>query len=143
MNLPSQRLTLKPGEIKAGTLSEKVTRRLQFWSPDAPNLYGLVLSVNGGSQTLDRSYTRFGWRQCKIVGQDFRLNGQKTIMFGDLLHPFGPFVNSRRYVWAWYRMIKEMHGNAVRPHAQSHPRHYLEAFRTRPAAARVVAQGAD
>lgn len=126
MNLPSQRLTLKPGEIKAVTLSEKVTRRLRFWSPDAPNLYGLVLTVNGGSQTLDRSYTRFGWRQCKIVGQDFRLNGQKTIMFGDLLHPFGPFVNSRRYVWAWYRMIKEMHGNAVRPHAQPHPRHYLD-----------------
>lgn len=126
MNLPAQRVTLKPGEVKAITLAGKVAGRLKLWSPDAPNLHGLVLSVDGAGQTLDRSFTRFGWRQCKIVGNEFQLNGQKATMFGDLLHPFGPFVNSRRYVWAWYRMIKDMHGNAVRPHAQPHPRHYLD-----------------
>ena len=126
LNLAAQRVSLKSGETKTVTLTEKVAGRLKFWSPDAPNLYGLVLSVDGHGQTLDRSFTRFGWRQCKIVGSEFQLNGKKLQMFGDLLHPFGPFVNSRRYVWAWYRMIKEMHGNAVRPHAQPHPRHYLD-----------------
>ena len=126
MNLPPQRIILKPGETKAVTLSEKVGGRLKLWSPDTPNLYGLVLSVKTDGKTLDRSYTRFGWRQAKIVGKDFVLNGRKVQMFGDLLHPFGPFINSRRYVWAWYRMIKDMHGNAVRPHAQPHPRHYLD-----------------
>jgi len=126
MSLPAQRVTLKPGESKAVTLTDKVAGRLKLWSPDTPNLYGLVLSVDAQGQTLDRSFTRFGWRQCKIVGKEFQLNGQKVTMYGDLLHPFGPFVNSRRYVWAWYRMIKDMHGNAVRPHAQPHPRHYLD-----------------
>ena len=126
MSLPAQRVTLKPGETKVITLAEKVAGRLKFWSTDAPNLNGLVLSVDAAGQPVDRSFTRFGWRQCKIVGKEFQLNGRKMTMFGDLLHPFGPFVNSRRYVWAWYRMIKDMHGNAVRPHAQPHPRHYLD-----------------
>jgi beta-galactosidase len=126
MALPPQRLTLKRGEMQTVTLREPVNGRLKLWSPEMPNLNGLVLTLRAGGETLDRSYTRFGWRQCQIVGQDFLLNGQKVQMFGDLLHPFGPFINSRRYVWAWYRMIKDMHGNAVRPHAQPHPRHYLD-----------------
>lgn len=126
LSLPVQLIILKPGETKAITLTDKVAGRLKLWSPATPNLYGLVLAVDGAGQTLDRSFTRFGWRQCKIVCNEFQLNGQKVTMYGDLLHPFGPFVNSRRYVWAWYRMIKDMHGNAVRPHAQPHPRHYLD-----------------
>ncbi|MCX5684640.1 MAG: hypothetical protein NT049_13265, partial [Planctomycetota bacterium] len=126
MALPPQRIALKPGEMKTVTLSEKVAGRLKLWSPDAPNLYGLILAVDTGGRTLDRSYTRFGWRECKIAGKNFVLNGQPLKMTGDLLHPFGPFINSRRYVWAWYRMIKDMGGNAVRPHAQPHPRHYLD-----------------
>ena len=125
MNLPPMQVTVKPGETRNLTLSEQVAGRLRLWSPDAPNLYGLVLSIEAEGRTLDRTYTRFGWRQCKIAGQDFLLNGRKVQMFGDLLHPFGPLIGSRRYVWAWYRVIKDMHGNAVRPYAQPHPRHCL------------------
>ncbi|MFI5457067.1 MAG: glycoside hydrolase family 2 protein [Isosphaerales bacterium] len=126
MSLPARRVTLKAGEARIITLSAKVEGRLRLWSPDSPNLYGLVLSIRDDDRTLDRSYTRFGWRQFRIEGPDLLLNGRKVRMFGDLLHPFGPFINSRRYVWAWYRMVKDMHGNAVRPHAQPHPRHYLD-----------------
>ena len=124
--LPTQVVTLQPGERRTVSFSQKVTGRLRLWSPDTPHLYGMVLALESGGQTLDRSFTRFGWRQARIVGRDFLLNGQKITMYADLLHPFGPFVNSRRYVWAWYRMIKDMHGNAVRPHAQPHPRHFLD-----------------
>lgn len=126
MNLAPRPVTLGPGETKTVTLSEKVSDRLKLWSPDTPNLYGLVFSLSSEGKTLDRSYTRFGWRECRIAGRDFLLNDKKIQMYGDFLHPFGPFVNSRRYVWAWYRMIKDMNGNAVRPHAQPHPRHYLD-----------------
>ncbi len=126
LSLPAQRVTLPPGKTKTLTLREAVKGRLKLWSPETPNLNGLVLTVRAGGETLDRSYTRFGWRQCQINGRDLLLNGQKVQLFGDLLHPFGTFVNSRRYVWAWYQMIKDLHGNAVRPHAQPHPRHYLD-----------------
>jgi beta-galactosidase len=126
LQVPTVRQELSPGESRVVTVSVPVSGQLQFWSPDSPHLYGLVLSLQTEGQTVDRNYTRFGWRQFRISGSDFLLNGQKLTMYGDLLHPFGPFVNSRRYVWSWYRMIKDMHGNAVRPHAQPHPRHYLE-----------------
>ena len=126
MNFAPQNITVPAGQSVKFTLTQKVNGRLKFWSPDTPNLYGLVLSLNDGNNAVDQRFTRFGWRQVKIVGKDVLLNGQKIQMYGDLLHPFGPFINSRRYVWAWYRIIKDMHGNAVRPHAQPHPRAYLD-----------------
>jgi len=126
MNLPVQKVTLKPGETKQVVLGDKVGGRLKFWSPETPNLYGMILSLKSGDSQVDSRYERFGWRQFRIAGKDFLLNGKKIQMYGDLLHPFGPFINSRRYVWSWYTMIKDMHGNAVRPHAQPHPRHYLD-----------------
>ncbi|MBI5830747.1 MAG: beta-galactosidase [Armatimonadetes bacterium] len=126
LSLPQQAVTLAPGEQRVIRLSAKVGGRLKLWSPEAPNLYGLVLAVDADGQALDRQYSRFGWRQVAIRGRDLLLNGSRITLYGDLLHPFGPFVNSRRYVWAWYKLIKDMHGNAVRPHAQPHPRAYLD-----------------
>ncbi len=126
MSLAPQPVRLKSGEARTVTLSAKVEGRLKPWSPEAPSLYGLVIELGASGRPIDRQFTRFGWRQLAIKGRELLLNGRKIQMFGDLLHPFGPFINSRRYVWAWYRMIKDMHGNAVRPHAQPHPRHYLD-----------------
>lgn len=99
---------------------------LKEWNPDSPALYGVQLSLNRGNKTTDHSTTRFGWRQFQIDGKDLLLNGKKIRLTGDLLHPFGPFILSRSYVWSWYRMIKDFGGNAARPHAQIHPRHYLD-----------------
>ncbi|MDQ2730857.1 MAG: beta-galactosidase, partial [Armatimonadota bacterium] len=126
MTLQAKRATIKPGQTVTLTLRGAAAGRLQFWTPDAPHLYTAVLSLTQEGQTLDRRSTRFGWRQFKIAGRDLLLNGKKIQLHADLLHPFGPFILSRRYVWAWYRMIKDMGGNAVRPHAQIHPRHYLD-----------------
>ncbi len=141
------------GKTATVTFSEKVAGRMKPWSMDTPNLYGLVLDAYspdvfydfGGQkiwnrdetqdgmktysdkvQKCDTKYTRFGWREFKIVGKNLELNGEQVTLLGDLLHPFGPFISSRRYVWSWYTMVKEMHGNAVRPHAQPHPRIYAE-----------------
>jgi beta-galactosidase len=126
LKFPIERITMKPGESRTVTLKQKVSNRLKLWTPDTPNLYGLLAAITAHGKVIDRYYTRFGWRQTQISNADFLLNGKKTVLFGDLLHPFGPFICSRRYVWSWYRMIKEMHGNAVRLHAQPHPRHYLD-----------------
>lgn len=108
------------------TLAQAVRDELRPWSPDAPNLHALVLSVGAGGEVVDRHVTRFGWRQFALRGRDVLLNGRRLQMFGDLSHPFGPFMMSRRFVWAWYRMIKDFGGNAVRPHAQPYPRAYLD-----------------
>lgn len=119
-------VTLKAGQKATVVLRQPVQKQLRLWSPKSPNLYGLVLSVRRKGAVVDRHYTRFGWREFALHGRDVLLNGEKIQFVGDLVHPFGPFFQSRRYVWAYYRMIKDFGGNAVRPHAQVHPRIYLE-----------------
>lgn len=108
------------------TLTVKVDSRLKAWSPDAPNLSAMLVQVKAGDTLLDTKYQRFGWRQFTFKGRDLLLNGKKIQLSGDICHPFGAYMWSRRFVWGWYTMIKEMHGNAVRPHAQIYPRCYVE-----------------
>ncbi len=117
---------IPPGESAVVTLSAQIGGKLKLWTMDEPNLYNLVLGLSCDEEKCDAKYTRFGWREWRIVGKELQLNGKPVQLVGDLLHPFGPFISSRDYVKAWYTMVKDMHGNAVRPHAQPHPRIYAE-----------------
>jgi beta-galactosidase/beta-glucuronidase len=108
------------------TLHQPIQDQLKLWAPGAPNLYAAVVSIDQNGRAVDWHSTRFGWRQFQIAGKNLLLNGQKIQLTGDLLHPFGPFILSRRYAWAWYKMVQDFGGNCVRLHAQIHPKHYLE-----------------
>lgn len=119
-------VTLKPGETQKVTLQTKVGNRLKLWSPETPNLYMLSLKISDKKQTYDIKDIRFGWRQFKLSGTDFLLNGKKIQCIGDIQHPFGPYICSRRFAWAWLQMIKDFGGNSVRPHAQPWPRVYYD-----------------
>lgn len=126
LKLAPGRVSVAPGATATLTLREKVGGRLRSWSPETPNLYGAVLTSSVEGRESDRHFTRFGWRQLKIQGGDLMLNGQKIQLYGDLCHPFGPYMMSRRFAWSWFKMIKDFHGNAVRPHANIYPRYYLD-----------------
>jgi beta-galactosidase len=127
LDLPVMSIELEPGEVKRIELKVPVDGALNYWSPDTPNLYGLVLSLTDASgKTVDCKYTRFGWREFAIEGSDLYLNGEKIQLWGDFTHPFGPYVSSRRFVWGFYSMIKDMHANSVRPHANVMPRIWAE-----------------
>jgi beta-galactosidase len=149
-------LGLAPGRVTVPargeavlTLRAPVRGRLKPWSPGAPDLYAALVSLSlqdpreagggprpasvslatgGGRQgrRVDLRLERFGWREFRLRGRELLLNGRPLQLTGDLLHPFGPFVLSRSYAWAWYRAIQGFGGNAVRLHGQVHPRHYLE-----------------
>lgn len=128
LSLPQQSLEIPARGTAKVILRTPVGTQLKFWTPETPNLYGAVFHVKGAGTTTvsDQHYVRFGWRQFHIQGKDLLLNGQKIQLFGDFLHPFGPYMSSRRYVWQFYKMIKDMGGNSTRPHAQLHPRAYLD-----------------
>ncbi len=126
LKVRDNQVSIAPGQSQTVTINQVINGQLKFWSPQSPSLYAGVLSLKQNSHILDKKMTRFGWRQFNISGSDLLLNGEKIQLYGDLLHPFGPFTQSRGYVWAWYKMIQDMGGNAVRPHAQIHPRCYLE-----------------
>ncbi|RYG82054.1 beta-galactosidase, partial [bacterium] len=124
--VPPRTVTIPAHASRTVTLATRPAGCLKRWSPAAPNLYGAVLDVRIAGRTADRKFTRFGWREFTIRGRDLLLNGESIRLYGDLLHPFGPFVGSRRYFWSWYRMIQDMGGNAVRLHGQPHPRAALD-----------------
>ena len=124
--LASGNIEMKAGETKTVIIRKTINDELKKWSPNDPNLYTLLLNINDKKQILDRKATRFGWRQFKIAGDEFQLNGEKIQCFGDIKHPFSAYICSRRFAYAWYQMIKDFGGNAVRPHAQPWPRVYYD-----------------
>ncbi len=125
VSLNAPQILLQPGETKKVTISTRVRGRLKLWSPTSPNLYTVLLKLNNQQQVVDTKAERFGWRQFTIKGTDFYLNGSKIQCFADIQHPFGAYVESRRFAYAWFKMIKDFGGNAVRLHAQPWPATYL------------------
>jgi beta-galactosidase len=124
LTVPAQTVRVKAHASATVLLTVAVFDQLKTWSPDAPNLYGLVVNAYQGARVVDACYQRFGWRQFTISGSDLLLNGSRIQIAADILHPFGVFMQSRRHAWAWYRMIKDAGGNGVRLHAQPWPSCY-------------------
>ena len=126
MSFSNKKLVVAPNSIQTFIFKTKVNGALDLWSPSSPNLYGLILSINGKKQTLDKDYTRFGWRQFNIKGEQLFLNGESFQVKGDSWHFMGIPQMTRRYAYSWYQMLLDNNANGVRLHAQVFPRFYLE-----------------
>ena len=108
------------------TLQAHVTSQLELWSPDHPNLYGLIVNVQSGGHAVDAKYQRFGWRQFEFKGSEVELNGKPIVLKGDSWHFLGIPQMTRRYAWAWFTALHDAHENAVRLHAEPYPPFYLD-----------------
>ena len=128
MCIPATRpVTIGAGETEEIVLAAMPNGALSHWTPDTPNLYTAVVTLTDDKgREFDLKTERFGWRQLTLEGRDFMLNGKKIQCFGDIQHPFSAYITSRRFAYAWYRMIKDFGGNTVRPHAQPWPRAYYD-----------------
>ena len=107
-------------------LQVPVSGELNYWTPEQPNLYAVLLSLQAKKETLDVKYERFGWREWTLQGTTQYLNGKPYQLRGDSWHFMGIPQMTRRYAWAWFTAIKGMNANAVRPHAQIYPRFYMD-----------------
>lgn len=126
LNVPVTKVVIPAGSSTKVNISLPVNNALEFWTPEYPNLYGLTLDLKNKKQVVDVKYERFGWRQWTFDGTQLCLNGKPYQLHGDAWHFQGIPQLTRRYAWAWYKAIKDMNGNAVRPHAQVYPRFYLD-----------------
>lgn len=108
------------------TLRTQINGKLKLWTPDEPNLYGAIIEIIRGTDTIDRKFVRFGWRQFSISGKSLMLNGKPIQAKGDAWHFMGVPQMTRRYAWSWFKALKDANANAVRPHAQVYPRFYLD-----------------
>jgi beta-galactosidase len=126
LNFAQQVVTIPAGQALKVTLNQPVGKSLSLWSPETPHLYGLVVSVYDGAKQIDCKYTRFGYREFTFDGNHQLLNGKRLELRGDSWHFLGVPQLTRRYAWAWYKALKDAHGNAVRLHAEPYPSFYLD-----------------
>ncbi len=119
------KVNVAPGDTVKTVIALPVAEgTLKYWTPETPNLYSLVLSAKTGGKKIDTKYERFGWREWTLEGTSHLLNGKVYPLRGDSWHFMGIPQMTRRYAYAWYKAIKDMNGNAVRPHAMVYPRFY-------------------
>jgi len=124
LEFSNQSVALLPYAIQTVRLTAPVHGRLKTWSPSAPNLNGLLVRLTANGQRLDTKYQRFGWREFTMYGNQFLLNGLPIVLRGDSWHFMGVPQMSRRYAYAWFRLLKDAGANAVRLHASVYPSFY-------------------
>lgn len=126
LNISSDKIVLSPYSSQKVVLQTPINSELKFWTPEHPNLYAVLFHLKSKKNILDIKYERFGWREWTLQGTKHCLNGQAYQLKGDSWHFSGIPQMSRRYAWAWFTAVKNMNGNAIRPHAQVYPRFYLD-----------------
>jgi hypothetical protein len=124
--LPAERISVKPNSQATVSLNIKVNGKLKEWNIEHPDLYGLVIDLKEGNHDVDKQYTRFGWREFTLHGSKLCLNGKPIVLKGDSWHFMGIPQMTRRYAWAWFKLLQNSHANAVRLHAQPYPQFYLD-----------------
>lgn len=111
--LPADRTTTVSFDLDAAGLN--------FWSAEHPHLYDLVLDVEDGeARGLDRVERRIGFREIRIDGPHFLVNGKVTHFYGDWGHRVHPYQQRPEYIRCWYRMLKDLGMNYVRMHTGPH-----------------------
>jgi beta-galactosidase len=89
-----------------------------FWSPDAPNLYSAVVTVEQSGKPIDAERIQFGVRHALFTAdKGFFLNGQPVKIMGTCNHQDHAGVGAAlpdRLQWFRLAALKEMGGNAVR-----------------------------
>ena len=80
---------------------ENEWRDAVLWGPEPygkPKLYTLRTELRSGSKVVDRTFTRFGFREVWIDGKDVLLNGKKLWMAGTYFGKLAPirYVDDRR-----------------------------------------------
>lgn len=126
LQLKGNSIVVPAHQEKTVTLHASVGSQLELWSPEHPNLYGLVVNILRGGQTIDVKYQRFGWRQFELKGSKVLLNGKPIVLKGDSWHFLGIPQMTRRYAWAWFEALHDANANAVRLHAEPYPEFYLD-----------------
>ena len=113
-------VTLRPG-VNRGTLHLSFPAP-KLWSPAAPHLYYATLHFRTGDKVLSAETARFGFREFKVDGTGFSLNGEPVYLYFESLHsvrfggyntPDGNAISPRTviegYLRKGYNMLRTAH----------------------------------
>ena len=102
-----------------------------LWGPPTygePKLYVLRTELVKDGQVVDRSFTRFGFREVWVSGRDVLLNGRKLWMVGTYKEWLAPsrYINDRRPMAAEMRAMQTAGLNTLNGHWDDLGRTYLD-----------------
>lgn len=107
-------------------------KSVELWSPEKPTLYHLITHIMDGGKgaTLDRKWTRFGFREAVFKDDGFYLNGQRLQLMGLNRHQNYPFIGAAapaRLQRKDAEILKhELGVNIVRTSHYPQSRHFLD-----------------
>lgn len=106
----------------------------RLWSPDAPNLYHLHVTLTRKGETVDHWQQHFGFRSIETRDGRFYLNGEPLYLRGALDQDYYPdticTVPSVEFLEDQFRKAKELGLNCLRCHIKpADPRYYDVADR--------------
>ncbi len=109
---------------RPGATATVTVKDVRLWSPDAPNLYTLIISA-GGEKIIEK----IGFRTVSIEGKVFKVNGVHTKLKGVNRHDFNPDTAATvtlENMITDLKLMKELNVNAVRTsHYPNAPEFYL------------------
>ena len=110
--------------VPAGMKSEMVVPNVKRWTADEPNLYTLELYANG-----EKIVEKIGFREIKIDGKVFKINGEAVKLKGVNRHDFNCETAATVSLEEMARdihLMKELNVNAVRTsHYPNSPEFYM------------------
>lgn len=121
-------------QVKPGDSSVLIKTRFngpKLWSPEFPNLYNVVFTLNVGGKTVHAVKQRFGFRTIELREHDgIYVNNVKIKFRGVNHHSFWPTTGrtlNKSLSIADVKMIKDMNMNAVRMSHYPPDDHFLDA----------------
>ena len=115
--LPPQTLKLAPGATAIDFEVSASWTDAELWGIGGPYgkpvLYRLVTELRDNGRLLDRTYTRFGFREFWVEGCHFYLNGKRIFLQGDI----GTHSSSNRHILlTLLPLLREYGINVIRNH---------------------------
>ncbi len=105
--------SMKMGSEGKGNL-EKSWPDPRLWSPDDPYLYQVVVQLLADGKFVDEKNVRFGFREFRIEGPNFNLNGKRINLRGDGWH--NRLGWSKKDIQALFKLLQQSGINVYRGH---------------------------
>jgi len=109
---------------------KQLVKNILPWNPESPNLYNLVVSINGPNGIIHRIKQRFGFRTAELRFHDgFYVNNKKVVFKGVCRHSEWPESGralSKDISLLDVKLMKEMNMNAVRMSHYPPDQHFLD-----------------
>ena len=78
----------------SGTIPLAIPRDAALWTPEAPRLYEVVVTLRAGGKAVHERRVRTGFREARFTADGFFLNGERLRLFGLNRHEIYPYAGA-------------------------------------------------